>query len=342
MAKDARDAVVAKLLTAAGCPDPESDTPAQAACRKLAAQIGECGRHPTVWVDDSRGRVIRSLGRCGQRLCPVCAAERAKDTARRVATYVDAMDSLAMVTLTVASDDRPLADQVDHLIASARRLRQSVAWQAHCAGGVQCLEVTRSPSTGQWHPHLHILCDWRYWAQRSLAAAWQVASRGSSVVDVRRVHSRAAAARYVTKYIAKAADCSAIPAAAMPEWVTAWHGRRRIQSFGNCHGIRTAPPQLPRDQPLRHVAHLEAVREDALSGGELAARLLRSLADLPPWPHTDQPTDECRRAHAACLAQADAWRHLHDQRILDHISPPRRRPPRPPRQDDAMLPWPPP
>lgn len=287
----------------------------EAACQKLYTQISECGREPCIYIDRERGRVIRSLGRCGQRHCPTCAEIRSKDTAQRVEKHIAHMDAPALLTLTLKPSSDNLADQLDHLTASVRRLRQTAAWKDHISGGVMCIEVTRNPKTGFWHPHAHILADMTYWPQRAVSHAWDRASQGSTIVDIRRTQSKAAAARYVAKYIAKAADPSAIPAAAMTDWVDGWKKRRRIQPFGSCHGIKTAQPRLKTTEPLTVSAQLNAVSAEAKAGDQSASDLLRRLANLTPWPDDDQPTPEISSEHADLIAVIDAWADAHARKM---------------------------
>ncbi len=55
-------------------------------------------------------------------------------------------------------------------------------------------------------PHLHILMDGPYIAQRRLSGAWR-RIHNSPIVDIRRVKSDSAACLYLTKYLTKDTRC---------------------------------------------------------------------------------------------------------------------------------------
>ncbi len=186
----------------------------------------------------SRAWVLRSLSnpsrfkiacfRCRNRLCQVCQRELRRLVALNL--YDRLRDRhVRFLTLTVQHrPEDPLKKLVDHLYASFRRLRSSRVWKSHVTGGVCFLEVKRS-LTGSWHPHLHILFEGRYFPQPLLKNAWAVASRGSTVVDIRDVRSEEAVT-YVVKYASKVASPSA---AVIAEIALTLQNRRTFLTFGN-------------------------------------------------------------------------------------------------------------
>ena len=155
---------------------------------------------------------------------------------KRVTAAVRDMDQTRFMTLTVKCNGQPLADRIDHLYASFRRMRQGKPWKAHVKGGMAVLEVTRNPHTGEWHPHLHVLADGVFFAHADLKAAWEDATGDSMIVDIRAVVSRANAARYVAAYVAKPADVHAWTEDSIVEYALALHGRRLVVAFGSMHG----------------------------------------------------------------------------------------------------------
>lgn len=185
---------------------------------------------------DSRGTVAVAPGFCRDRLCPTCAACRGRVLQTRIAGAIKDMDQTRFCTLTVKCNGEPLAERIDHLYASFRRMRQTKIWAAHVRGGMAVLEVTHDPKTGNWHPHLHVLMDGVFFLHRDLKSAWEEATGDSSIVDIRVVISREAAARYVAAYIAKPADVGSWTQAAICEYALALHGRRLVVAFGSMHG----------------------------------------------------------------------------------------------------------
>jgi len=185
---------------------------------------------------NTAGLVSVAPGFCRDRLCPTCASCRGRIVQARVAAACRDMDQTRFITLTVQCNGQPLAERLDHLYASFRRMRQGKIWKSHVRGGMAVLEVTRNQTTGHWHPHLHVLADGVYFDHKSLKRAWEEATGDSMVVDIRAVVSRANAARYVAAYVAKPAEVHAWAPAAVAEYALALHGRRLVVAFGSMHG----------------------------------------------------------------------------------------------------------
>ena len=145
------------------------------------------------------------------------------------------MDAPRFVTLTLDADDATLRSRIERLQTSFKNLRRSRTWRDHVRGGVYAIEVTRGAAGGHWHVHLHAIIDGTFLPHAMLKAAWIVASDGASIVDIRAVHSRDAAARYVGDYIAKPADRKSWTAEQLCDYAKGVHGVRMIGTFGKCH-----------------------------------------------------------------------------------------------------------
>lgn len=261
-----RDRLTGALVTAAERIEGEHGLDHPNRPRRLAAKLWGCCRSPELYRDDVSGRLVIQPDACGSRICPRCSRKRSEDLRQAVRLAAMRLDAPAMITLTLRSTDTPLSHQLDRLTEMARRLRRRRAWQQHVAGGLQVIEVTWSQRQQRWHPHLHILCDLWYWPQAQLADEWEAVTGDSRVVDVRRVHSRSAAANYVAKYVAKGADLASIPDHRVPEWAEAVHGRRLAQTFGTLHGQRTTVPKNEADRKLRHLGWLTEMIQAARDG----------------------------------------------------------------------------
>lgn len=258
----------------------ESDDPA---LRRRTRRIEACCVCPLFCLD-SKGGVAVAPGFCRDRMCPTCAAIRGRQVQQRVRSAIASMDQVRFLTLTIADSDAPLEEQLDHLYASFRRLRQQKVWAAHVRGGVAVLENTRNPKTGRYHPHLHVLIDGVYFPHDVIRSAWREATGDSSIVHIVAVHSRDAAARYISTYVAKPADVLQWPAESIREYASALHGRRLVVAFGSMHG-KLGDPDDDGTSPqitgvLCSALRLDAARNRGCPYAVLAAGLLVRLGGM--------------------------------------------------------------
>ncbi len=215
--------------------------------QKRARRLQLCGAHATVWHSPSTHATEVRAYHCGLRSCPECRhthAARARERIHRFAVLCPP-GSLSFLTLTLRSTSAPLGIQLDNLIAAFRRLRSSKLWKSLKPAGYAAVEITYSAELHMWHPHVHCLLQIPYVAQAQLSTAWSKASRGSAVVDIRRVKQKDQehAINYVTSYMVKAPD-EALHGdpALLWEWLTETHHRR--------FSIRIGKPELaPKPEP---------------------------------------------------------------------------------------------
>jgi len=215
-----------------------------------------------------------------------------------------------MITLTLASTNAPLREQIKRLNDCVRRLRRRKAWKQRVRGGVQVIEVTYNATRDQWHPHMHILADVDYWPHRQLSREWLAVTEDSRICDIRRVHSQRSAAKYVSKYVVKGSDTSKLPARRLAEWAHAWHGLRVAQPFGSLHGERTREQQDRNDPPTRHLVYLDELTMEAQRGDPIAPRLLRIYHRIRQAPRPDEPHDHPPPAHKAFCRMLQIWRRV--------------------------------
>jgi len=205
--------------------------------KKRLKRFEMCGSHATIWHSATTDQIKILAYHCGLRICPRCRemhAARTRDILGRFLQTVDA-NRLSMVTLTLVHSDLPLADQLDHLYASFRRLRASKTWRVCKAKGYAVLEISRSSDGLQWHPHLHLLADMPYCPHDKLKAAWLLATHDSSIVDIRRINSHAVQRHqaYLTNYLSKPpTDAIQSDARVLGEWIDALCSRRVLLKFG--------------------------------------------------------------------------------------------------------------
>jgi hypothetical protein len=129
-----------------------------------------------------------------------------------------------MITLSVKNDP-DLERQTKHLIASFRRLRQTVEWKSHVAGGATIIEIKYG--VDGWHAHLHIFCYMRFYVYERLLRSWKKCSGGTAVYITKADEN--AMMYYVTKYVSK----SELQEEFRPEASRILRGYRLFQRFGD-------------------------------------------------------------------------------------------------------------
>lgn len=230
-----------------------------------------------------RHRVLTNT--CKNRLCPRCGRLRRHDYALKLEEAIGPVrpNQWRFFTLTLKSSDVPLADQLDHLQASYRRLRQQTIWKRNVERAKGVIEVTWNDETEMWHPHLHIVAEGRFIAKEKLSFAWEKASQGSIIVDIRALDGTGKAVRYLCKYLGKTPDLRSArdPLIKLAEFYDAIKGRKMILHSGTWPDIEE--PEITEDpaeasatwQTVGTVAELFAA---ARGGHEWAKAILRELA----------------------------------------------------------------
>lgn len=204
--------------------------------KKRAGRLGACCCCPSFRSSES-SKITVNLARCRDRLCPLCSYRRGFQATAKVMSLTNTFNAPRLLTLTLKATDAPLKATVFRLFNRFAALRAMKGWSSRVIGGVWTLEITRNATTGQWHPHLHIIADGEFFPQPLLKTLWLEATGDSFIVDVRSIHDRREAARYVAAYLAKPCDVAAWPASAIAEYALALHGRRLMQPFGTARSV---------------------------------------------------------------------------------------------------------
>lgn len=195
-----------------------------------------------------KSKPILVPARCRHRLCPACSHRRSWSCGQAIEALVKEMDAPRFITLTLSTENLTLEDALSKLRTGWKRLRQTEFWKRHVRGGVYSLEVTRGKTGDRWHPHLHVIADGSYMPQRELSATWEQATGDSCIVDIRAIHSRRQASRYISKYVSKGESMNSWTADEISEYAVAMCGQRVTQTFGCLHG-RPADPKPDREDP---------------------------------------------------------------------------------------------
>lgn len=223
--------------------------------RKRAVRMGRCCQMPTLRLN-AVGAICPALTRCRDRLCPLCSEKRGRVAARRTALLVERFNAPRFLTLTLKHRGEVLNAMATRGAEAFAQLRETSTWKKHVKGGVWAAQTTRNPGTGEWHYHLHVIIDGSYFPQPTLKAMWLEITGDSSIVDVRAVHDRAAAAKYISRYVARPADLRTWPPASLREYAEAMHGRRLLQTFGTAHNPRLDADDQPEPpNPTTHLIH---------------------------------------------------------------------------------------
>lgn len=212
----------------------------------------DCGSKAWVYQHKSDASKLKVVGCCCRdRWCKPCAAQKSRTIASNLADRL-AGRVVRLITLTLRSSDQPLSDQIDRLYRCFTNLRRSRLWRTRVTGGAAFFEVTVSATTGRWHPHLHIVCEGKFLAQKALSRKWEEVTGDSKIVDVRFVRDCRKAAAYVAKYVAKPFPSSIeSDLSRLIEAIAASKGRRTCMTFGSWRGWKLSEQKTSDDwQPL--------------------------------------------------------------------------------------------
>lgn len=254
-----------------------------------------CGADAVTQWSPSKKRYCVRCTTCKHRACMPCRrrtamivrgnlSQQCVDVARRLGAR-----ALRAVTLTIRASDRPLREQLSHLLKSFRRLRQSKQVKKLFAGGTYVVEVKIGEGSGKWHPHLHIITEGRFVDQNTISQSWEKASKGSTYVWVKAVGSIKDAVNHDCKYITKAVDHSVYSSKRrLREFITATRSVRFFSTFGSWRGI----PMTKRKEAVtdwERVDSLCRLLSRADNGERLARDIIRNLQD-PGADPADQKT----------------------------------------------------
>ena len=232
----------------------------------------------------TNGQPVVTTSICRERLCPRCNRGRAASTAERVSQIALRMDAPRFITLTIKHNAGETLDAVtDRLFDGFRRLRLDKRWKQRVKGGVWTYEVTRGTNGEQWHAHLHILADGDYYPQQELSIDWAKATNGSMIVDIRRVDSRGAAAKYITKYIAKGCDVEQWSTAEILEFAIGIYRRRTMGTFGTAFR-RVTDDEATEESGIAvsNIIGVQRVIDAAENGNEHAQQIMEYAARTCP------------------------------------------------------------
>jgi hypothetical protein len=238
-----------------------------------------CGAAVTIEWSKSEQRYRMRGTYCHCRHCEPCAKQKANIISRNLKNKLkdDKENQYRFITLTLRHSHEPLADQIERLYKSFKKLRSKPCWKATQTGGSASLEVKWNPKDRMWHPHLHIISQGEFYDKRDLSNEWQQCTGDSFIADIRVISDAKSAAYYVGKYITKGTNDQVWddPDAAQ-EWITATKGVRTCATFGTWRGFALTK-FVPTCTDWRPIASLVAVQRAAKNGEEWAIGIMINL-----------------------------------------------------------------
>lgn len=190
------------------------------------------------YLTDGVEKQLHQFNGCKQRLCPLCAARKAKILANRLSKVLEKVaedhpdTQLIFLTLTIenVTGDK-LRAALDLLTKSFHKLIRRRPVARAVKGYFRAIEITRNKMTGEYHPHIHVILvvednyfqkgSGLYLMQPTWEAMWQQSLQVAYKprVDIRSTYARggkgrpskaaqeaAAAAVEAAKYATKDSD----------------------------------------------------------------------------------------------------------------------------------------
>jgi len=157
----------------------------------------------------------------------------------------DRMRNPKLTTFTVPNMVRLTKDALLSITRAFKKLFRRKFYRDRVRGGIFALEITNHGN--DWHPHLHVLMDADYLAQRKMDADWKRLTGGMVDIRARSPHN---ALPYTLKYVGKAPDIYRVDRNIGPkryckpaerierelEYNAALKGMRTVQTFGTLYG----------------------------------------------------------------------------------------------------------
>lgn len=191
------------------------------------------------WHPDTQTAWMKPI-RCYLRICPICAAARARSLSYRFEQLTRRCKHPMFWTLTLKNSRSPLPEQFTRLTTLFKTLRRQTWWTDHVRGGFWVFDCTYNRDSDTWHPHLHMILDTRWLPHHQFKQHWKQLTGDSFILHFHNNLSRHHAAHHCAKYFAKIFDPSQLPIQRWREWAFSTRSIRFWSSFGCCHG-KTEP-----------------------------------------------------------------------------------------------------
>lgn len=234
---------------------------------KQAKSLATCGEWFDVWAKPT-GEAKLLPCPCDSMFCPDCANRRSRPLIRKLRTLVNRKGcSYWFLTLTVPNVENLSRYDITQISEQFAELWQSWVFQEvedengkpfRIYGGVRSIECVYEPRTNTWHPHIHVLFEAPRrlpgWWLVLLKTAWLRITGDARFLHLQRAYSvtkrgkkkysrlNAGALKEVCKYVTKCAEFAGNHLL-VDEFLRAFKGVRRLQTFGSFHGAPEQPPE---------------------------------------------------------------------------------------------------
>lgn len=178
---------------------------------------------------------------CGDRFCSVCSVGRLLRIRQRLNFLSDNIKpppgfNIKFLTLTI-KNQQDLAAMTRTIVNCFRKLRQTRSWKHHVRGGAFVLEITGN--SGDWHVHLHIIIEARYYKWAEILKLWMKISpgRGVWIEDIPK--------RQITRYLSKYLTKTSTSLVDRVEMNDALRGTRLFSPFGTWYAMNLTYEKPP-------------------------------------------------------------------------------------------------
>lgn len=218
-----------------------------------ASRMSDCRTSAWFVRNTLTGEVQIASSSCKLRWCPLCAKARAAYLSHEVAAWLRSKNFPKFVTLTLKHSNAPLADQVNYLYACFRQLRRHREIVKSFHGGIWFFQIKFEKNSGEWHPHIHIVVQGRYFPKRRLAAIWLKITKNSNIVDIRPCRDPKRAANDIARYASRPGNLIELNLDRAQELYLAMYGRRLCGTWGTARSVSLRP------KPIQHKSEWESI-----------------------------------------------------------------------------------
>lgn len=249
----------------------------------------DCRRGAWLWYNKHTGQARVTSFHCRDQLCPTCQATRRAQVTDHVLSFLKPRHfdhPLKLLTLTLAHNPTPLAEQLARLKTCFKRLRTRRLWRDRIHGGMWFLHLKLDADSDFWHPHLHVICDGSYLPIDEIADAWHFITDDSYICHIEAMHTDDRVARYVARYVASPGPVATYPLPKAHQALDALAHGKTFAPFGSWRSalsLKTEPPPLIGWQPI---ASMDRICRLAASGDPEALHLLTVLGGSIHDPST--------------------------------------------------------
>lgn len=245
------------------------------ASRRRLDAFDACGTNAWVLVNRNEPTHYRvAANHCHDRYCQPCATARSATIAANLRKHLHGGQH-RFITLTTRHSAAPLAEQLDKLTRSYRRLRQRNIWRNAVTAAIAFIEIKRNAARNRWHPHLHVIARSQWIQQQELRDAWHTCTGDSYIVDIRLARGDRVLS-YVAKYASKPLNTDYVDdAEALAEAIEAMARRRLIIQSGAWSRIKLT--EKPNEGDWLPMAPLHRIIDRAKRGDADAAAIIEAL-----------------------------------------------------------------